>query len=41
VDLLPKGYVRSDNYYLGASRWKGITLHPLLFGLALATANAS
>ena len=38
-DCLPKGYIRNDSYYLTASRWKGITLRPLLFGLAVATAN--
>ena len=39
-DCLPKGYIRQDAYLLGVSRWKGVTLHPLAFGLAIATANA-
>jgi len=39
-DCLPKGYIRQDAYLLGVSRWKGVTLHPLAFGFAVATANA-
>ena len=39
-DGLPKGYVREDHYLLGTSRWKGISLRHLAFGLALATAQS-